>query len=506
MKNLLAVQGQIKSGELRVTDVAEEHISLIKEKNPAINAIIHFDEEKVRAEAGIIQNKVDAGTAGPLAGAVVAIKEAFSEKGKKLTCSSNALRNFESIYDATVVRKLKEADALLIGRTNMDEFAMGSSTENSIHGATRNPVNQEYVAGGSSGGSAAAVAAGMSHAALGSDTGGSIRQPASYCGVVGVKPSYSRVSRYGLVAYASSFDSVGPIAGSVTDAALLLNTLAGHDPLDNSSSQRPVEDYTAGLEDREVNLTIGVPEEYFGEGLDPEIRSSIESQLSQLEQEGAKLLPVSLPHTKYSIAAYYILATAEASSNLARYDGVRYGHRADFKEVEKELGAERERVKQALKGKSHAEVEAAFAELDSPLIRLYKKSRTEAFGKEVKRRILLGTYVLSAGYYDAYFGKAQKVRRLIQQDFEKVFSQVDVIVTPTTPTTAFKIGEKVNDPVQMYLNDMYTTSANLAGICGINVPAGIHPNGLPYGIHFMGNAFHEKDILRAGRRVELLQG
>lgn len=506
MKNLLAVQGQIKSGEIKLSDVVEDHISHIKEKDSAVNAFVHFDEDRVREQAVSIQKKLDAGTAGPLAGAVVAIKDALSEKDKKVTCASNALKNFESIYDATVVSRLKEADALLIGRTNMDEFAMGSSTENSIYGATKNPVNHEHVAGGSSGGSAAAVAADMCHAALGSDTGGSIRQPASYCGVVGLKPSYSRVSRYGLVAYASSFDSVGPIAGNVTDAALLLNHIAGFDPYDNSSSRTPVEDYTAGLEDSDEQLRIGVPEEYFGEGLDPEIRAAIEAQLKQLESEGAELIPVSLPHMKYAIATYYILATAEASSNLARFDGVRYGHRADFKEVEKELGAERELVKQSMKGKSAAEIEAAFTKLDSPLIRLYKKSRTEAFGREVKRRILLGTYVLSAGYYDAYFAKAQKVRRLIQGDFEKAFASVDVIVSPTTPTTAFKIGENLDDPLEMYLNDMYTTSANLAGICGINIPAGIHSNGLPYGIHFMGNTYREKNILKAGRSVERLQG
>lgn len=504
MKNLLAVQGQIKSGEIKLSDVAEKHITLIKEKDPSINAFVHFDEEGVLAQAGTIQKKLKAGTAGPLAGAVVAIKDALCEKDKKVTAASNVLRNFESIYDATVVRKLKEADALLIGRTNMDEFAMGSSTENSIYGATKNPANNDHVAGGSSGGSAAAVAAGMCHVALGSDTGGSIRQPASYCGVVGLKPSYGRVSRYGLVAYASSFDSIGPLASNVPDAALLLNHLAGFDPKDNSSSRNPAEDYTAGLDDRDDRLKIGVPAEYFGDGLDPEIRAGIESQLKQLESENAELIPVSLPHMKYAIATYYILATAEASSNLARYDGVRYGHRADFKEVEKELGAEREMVKQAVKGKSPAEVEAAFADLDSPLIRLYKKSRTEGFSQEVKRRILLGTYVLSAGYYDAYFAKAQKVRRLIQEDFEKAFANVDVIVSPTTPTTAFKIGENLGDPLQMYLNDMYTTSANLAGICGINVPAGTHSNGLPYGIHFMGNTYREKDILKAGRRIELL--
>ncbi|MDR9410478.1 MAG: amidase family protein, partial [Balneolaceae bacterium] len=438
---------------------------------------------------------------GRLAGMVIGVKDVICEKGKKVTCASHILHNFESVYDATVIKKLKKEDAILIGRTNMDEFAMGSSTENTIYGPSKNPANSDYVVGGSSGGSAAAVAANMCDTSLGSDTGGSIRQPASYCGVVGLKPTYSRVSRYGLVAYASSFDCIGPFAKNVTDAAILLEHLAGDDPMDNSSSAKPVENYSEAVQESSGKLKIGVPREYFGEGLDGEIRQGIEDRLKELEKDGAELVPVTLPHMKYGIATYYILATAEASSNLARYDGIRYGHRADFEKIEEELALERKELKKAA-GSSTA-LEAA--DIDSPLIRLYKKSRTEGFGTEVKRRIILGTYVLSAGYYDAYYGKAQKVRRLIKQDFLDAFQEVDVIVSPTAPTTAFKLGENQDDPLQMYLNDVYTISANLAGICGISVPAGTHSNGLPYGVQFMGNTFHEVDILRAAKQFESLQ-
>lgn len=504
MKKRLAVQEQIKSGETSLPEIVETYIDTIQTSNPDINAFVHFNEEDVRNKASAIQKKIDKNEAGSLAGYVVGIKDVICEKGKKVTCSSNILRNFESIYDATVIKKLLAEDALLIGRTNMDEFAMGSSTENSIYGPTKNPHNTNYVVGGSSGGSAAAVAANMCDVTLGSDTGGSIRQPASYCGVVGLKPTYSRVSRYGLVAYASSFDSIGPFAHNVTDAAVLLEHISGHDPHDNSSSDRKVEKYSEGLDDLSRKLTVGVPKEYFSDGLDPEIKAGIDAQLKALEKMNVELRAVTLPHMKYAISAYYILATAEASSNLARYDGVRYGHRADFKKIEEELSKDREELRNSMKGKSAAEIENAFVDLDSPLVRLYKKSRTEGFGKEVKRRILLGTYVLSAGYYDAYYAKAQKVRRLIKNDFLSAFESVDVIVSPTAPTTAFKIGEKSNDPLEMYLNDIYTISANLAGICGISVPAGVHTNGLPYGIQFMGNSFHEKDILTAARRIELL--
>jgi aspartyl-tRNA(Asn)/glutamyl-tRNA(Gln) amidotransferase subunit A len=322
--------------------------------------------------------------------------------------------------------------------------------------------------------------------------------------VVGLKPTYSRVSRYGLVAYASSFDCIGPFANNVTDAALILQTIAGYDEMDNSSSAAPVDDYITAITEDSGTLRVGIPAEYFGDGLDDDVKSIIEENLEQLQKKNVKLVPVNLPHMKYGIATYYILATAEASSNLARYDGIRYGHRADFKKVEAELSAEKAALQKELKNGNTSIIDSAFAVIDSPLIRLYKKSRTEGFGTEVKRRILLGTYVLSAGYYDAYYAKAQKVRRLIKQDFEDAFRDVDVIVSPTAPTTAFKLGEKLDDPLQMYLNDIYTISANLAGICGISVPAGTHLNGLPVGIQFMGNAFREIDILRAAKRLESL--
>jgi len=505
MKNLLSVQEQLSSGVVSLPDICEKYIRSINSKNPEINGFIQFDESQVRRDAQNIQKKIKAGSAGKLAGIVIGVKDVICEKGKKVTCASHILHNFVSTYDATVIQKLKSEDALLIGRTNMDEFAMGSSTENSIYGPTKNPVDTEYVPGGSSGGSAAVVAADMCDVSLGSDTGGSIRQPASYCGVVGLKPTYSRVSRYGLVAYASSFDCIGPFAKNVTDAGLLLNTIAGVDPMDNSSADVKVDDYLDLLNDRSRKLKIGVPKEYFGEGLDDEVKSIIENRLTELEKDGAELVPISLPNTKYGIATYYVLATAEASSNLARYDGIRFGHRADTKELEEELAKEKAEIRKELGKTTVSDIDHAMSSEDSPLIRLYKKSRTEGFGKEVKRRILLGTYVLSAGYYDAYYAKAQKVRRLIKQDFTDAFQQVDVIVSPTAPTTAFKIGEKLNDPIQMYLNDVFTISANLAGICGISVPSGVHSNGLPVGIQFMGNSFREGDILNAGRRVELLQ-
>jgi aspartyl-tRNA(Asn)/glutamyl-tRNA(Gln) amidotransferase subunit A len=347
----------------------------------------------------------------------------------------------------------------------------------------------------------------MMTATLGSDTGGSIRQPASYCGVVGLKPTYGRVSRYGLVAFASSFDCIGPLTHSVEDAATILGVIAGRDDRDSTSSTQPVPEYTKALEQDVDGLRIGVPEEYFGEGLDPEIKAGIQAKLTQLEDQGAELVKIQLPHMKYAVSTYYILATAEASSNLARYDGIRYGHRADMDQVREELEQEEVALQKAMlqaDGDQSVKLGKELENLDSPLIRLYKKSRTEGFGEEVKRRIMLGTYVLSAGYYDAYYGKAQKVRRLIKNDFTKAFDEVDVIVSPTAPTTAFEVGGKSDDPVQMYLNDIYTISANLAGICGLSVPAGTHSNGLPYGIQFMGDAFREEDILRAGHAIEQL--
>lgn len=508
MKNLLRTQDELSAGTSTLQDIVEKFIETIESSNKTVNALVSVDKDKSREQAATIQKKIEDGTAGKLAGSVIAVKDLICEEGKKATCSSNILRNFESVYNATVIDKLAAEDALFLGRTNMDEFAMGSSTENSIFGPSKNPHNKEYVTGGSSGGSAAAVAANMCSMSLGSDTGGSIRQPASYCGVVGLKPTYGRVSRHGLVAFASSFDCIGPFAHNVTDAAILLEHLSGKDPMDQSSSDHPVEKYSEALQNDE-KLKIGVPDEYFGDGLDDEVRSIVEDQLKSLEAEGHTLVSINLPHTEYAIATYYILATAEASSNLARYDGIRYGHRADFDSVEEELKKEQIALEQRLEiatGKEHEELVDKLAKADSPLIRLYKKSRTEGFGTEVKRRILLGTYVLSAGYYEAYFGKAQRVRRLIKQDFEQEFENVDVIVSPTAPTTAFKLGENQDDPVQMYLNDIYTISANLAGICGISVPAGTHSNGLPVGIQFMGDSFAEKNILRAGLAIERQHG
>lgn len=508
MNNLLSTQEQLTSGKIKLRELVDSYLETIRSKNPSVNAFVHVDESEVQERADAIQKKMHEGKSGALAGSIVGIKDVICEKGKKVTCASHMLHNFESVYDATVIQKLRAEDALFIGRTNMDEFAMGSSTENSIHGSTKNPVNTDYVPGGSSGGSGAAVAANMCDVALGSDTGGSIRQPASYCGVVGLKPTYSRVSRHGLVAYASSFDCIGPFAKNVTDAALILQHIAGNDPMDNSCADIPVDDYLGAINQSDKKLKVGVPEEYFGDGLDDEIRDLIQNQLKDLEKNGTELVPVTLPHMKYGIATYYILATAEASSNLARYDGIRYGHRANFDDVEKELGLETEAIEKEIRNAVGAGKEEAIERLgkiDSPLIRLYKKSRTEGFSTEVKRRILLGTYVLSAGYYDAYYAKAQKVRRLIKNDFDTAFSEVDVIVSPTAPTTAFKIGENQDDPLKMYLNDVYTISANLAGICGINVPAGMHSNGLPIGMQFMGNVFREADILRAAKQIEALQ-
>jgi len=346
----------------------------------------------------------------------------------------------------------------------------------------------------------------MAMATLGSDTGGSIRQPASYCGVVGLKPTYGRVSRYGLVAFASSFDCIGPLAHSVEDAARILDVIAGFDEQDNTSSQTETGNYVKAALTPDKNIKIGVPEEFFGEGLDPEIKEGIDNLLEKLEADGAELVPVNLPHTKYGIAAYYVLATAEASSNLARYDGIRYGHRASKEQVLDELKKEETALKEQFEmatGDEKVSIQQKLAKMDSALIRLYKKSRTEGFGQEVKRRIMLGTYVLSSGYYDAYYGKAQRVRRLIQDDYKKAFEKVDVIVSPTAPTTAFDIGDKLDDPVQMYLNDVYTITANLAGVCGISVPAGSHSDGMPYGIQFMADSFQEEKVINAGRLAEL---
>ncbi|MEQ8579905.1 MAG: amidase family protein [Balneola sp.] len=501
--SIAEIQEQILNENLSLKDIVTNYIATIEEQNPEINAFVSTYFEEALSEAEIIENKIKNGTAGSLAGAVLGIKDLICERGRQATCASEILGDFESVYDATVIERLKAEDAILIGRTNMDEFAMGSANQFSRYGAVKNPVNTSKVSGGSSGGSAAAVASKMVRASLGSDTGGSIRQPAAFCGVVGVKPTYGRVSRWGLIAFASSFDCIGPFANNVEDAARVLQAISGFDEKDNTSANIPVQNFAEELKQPNKKIRIGVPEEFFGEGLDAEISSNINETLKKLESEGAELVPISLPHTKYGIATYYVLATAEASSNLARFDGIRYGHRADKSNVVEELKKEESRLREEFKD-DEVQLDLALSKMDSALIKLYKKSRTEGFGTEVKRRIMLGTYVLSSGYYDAYYAKAQKVRRLIQEDFKKAFEKVDVIAGPTTPTTAFEQGAKLDDPVQMYLNDIYTTSANLAGICGISVPSGSHSNGLPIGIQFLADSFQESKILNAGRLVELL--
>jgi aspartyl-tRNA(Asn)/glutamyl-tRNA(Gln) amidotransferase subunit A len=458
-KNFTEKIEQIKSGTLSLTENVQHFLNNIESKKHlnAFNSV--FDDALENAE--IIESKIKNGKAGKLAGLVVGIKDVLAIENKPLTCSSKILENFSSLYTSTAVQKLIDEDAILIGKTNCDEFAMGSSNENSYFGAVRNPVNNEYVPGGSSGGSAVAVAADLCDVALGTDTGGSIRQPASFCGVFGLKPSYGRVSRYGLNAFASSFDSIGAFANNVYDIALVHEVISGFDPSDSTSENLDVPEYSS-FSKNVGGLKIGVPKEYFGEGLENDIREEIEKQLKILRSKNFTIVDISLPQTEYAIATYYILTTAEASSNLARFDGARYGYRT------------RDKVN---------------------LKQMYTKSRSEGFGKEVKRRIMLGTYVLSAGYYDAYYKKAQQVRRLIREDFKKAFQKVDLILAPTTPTTAFKIGEKTEDPLQMYLGDIYTTSANLAGIPGINIPIGKDSKGLPIGMQLMADQFEEDKLL-----------
>ena len=427
-----------------------------------------FNEEAIK-RAGEIDAKIKAGTAGRLAGMVVAVKDVLSLKGYRLTCSSKILENFEALYTATAVQRLLDEDAIIIGKTNCDEFAMGSSNENSAYGNVLNPYDNTRVPGGSSGGSAAAVAAEMCMVSLGTDTGGSIRQPAAFCGITGLKPTYGRISRYGLTAFASSFDSIGPFAKNIHDSALVLEVMAGKDKKDSTSVEHSVDSYSKDLDSFSANgLKIGIVEDLEKEGMQPEINEAMNKTVEMLKAKGCEIVPVKLPNLKYSIQAYYILTTAEASSNLARFDGARYG----------------------IRSKDSANMED-----------MYVNSRTEGFGAEVKRRIMLGTYVLSHGYYDAYYKKAQKVRRLIKEDFANVFENIDFILTPTTPTTAFKIGEKTNDPLAMYLNDIYTTSSNLSGNPAVSVPAGKDNNGLPIGVQIIGKDFDEAGILKLGNYI-----
>ncbi|MSQ96541.1 MAG: Asp-tRNA(Asn)/Glu-tRNA(Gln) amidotransferase subunit GatA [Gemmataceae bacterium] len=458
------------NGDSSAESITQTFLAQFRQHDSRIRAFLHVDEADAIEQAKAIDAKRKGGESlGKLAGIPVAVKDVLCTKGRRTTCGSKILQNFVPPYDAHVITKLKEADAILIGKTNCDEFAMGSSTENSAYQTTRNPWDLERTPGGSSGGSAASVAASQAPLALGTDTGGSIRQPASLCGIVGMKPSYGRVSRFGLIAYGSSLDQVGPFAQDVRDAALLLEVIAGHDPRDSTCVNTPVPPYTAMLDEPIKPLTIGVAKQFFGKGLDSEVEQAVRSALKVYEGQGAKIKDISLPHSPYAVAVYYLVATAEASSNLARYDGVHFGHR-----TEKFAG----------------------------LIDMVKKSRGEGFGAEVKRRIMLGTYALSSGYIDAYYLKALKVRRLIRQDFDQAFAQCDVVMGPTSPTAAFKIGEKADDPLAMYLSDIYTISANLAGICGISIPCGFTKSGLPIGLQILGGPFAEEKLLRVARLHE----
>lgn len=481
---------ELEAGRASAVEATRAYIERIEAGDQRVGAFLRFDPQPALEQARRIDERRKKGERlGRLAGLPVAVKDLLCSRGEQTTCGSRILENFVAPYDATVVARLKAADAVLIGRTNLDEFAMGGSTENSAFQKTRNPWNLDCIPGGSSGGAAACVAASMAPLSIGTDTGGSIRQPAALCGVTGLKPTYGRVSRFGLVAFASSLDQIGPLARTAQDAALLLEVIAGHDPVDSTSVNRPVPAYSNTVTQPLAGLTLGLVREHFGEGLESEVEAAVRQAVAVYESLGAKVKQISLPHSKYGVAAYYIIAPSEASSNLARYDGVHYGYRTDEKAMQAELAAERTRLASA----GAAAVEA----LDSPLVRLYRRSRAEGFGPEVKRRIILGTYALSAGYSDKYYLKALKVRRLIRQDFDRAFQEVDLIVGPVTTSPAFKIGEKANDPLAMYLVDLYTVSANLAGIGGIAFPCGFSSSGLPIGVQLQAPPFEEERLLRA---------
>ena len=472
-RTLLDLRAAISSGATKASDLAAGYYDRIAEINPRLNVYLSLTRERALQQA----ERIDALAAKgdplpPLAGIPVAIKDVMVMWGAPSTAGSKILKGYHPPYDATAVAKLEAAGAVLLGKLNCDEFAMGSSNENSAYGPVRNPVDTERVPGGSSGGSAAAVAANLAVATLGSDTGGSIRQPASFCGVVGVLPTWGRVSRYGLIAFASSLDRIGPFAGNVRDAATMLGVIAGYDPMDATSTVAPVPDYAAESDKPVEGLRIGVPAEYFGEGLDGEVRAAVQSGIDALRAAGCIVKAVSLPHTKYAIPTYYLVATAEASANLARFDGVRYGYRSPDSDT---------------------------------LSAMFSLSRDEGFGAEVKRRILLGSYALSAGYYDAYYGKAQQVRRVLAEEFLRAFAEVDAIVTPTAPTAAFKLGEKTGDPLAMYLADIYTVTASLAGICGVTVPCGTTAAGLPVGMQVLARHLNEATAFRVARAVEAAQ-
>ena len=466
---IAALQEKLQGREISSVELTRAYLERIAATDESINAFITVCEDEAVTSATEADKKIATGDIAPLTGIPIALKDIFLVENIRTTCASKILDNFIAPYDATSVSNLKKSGAVIIGKLNMDEFAMGSSNENSAAGPVKNPWNSSKVTGGSSGGSAAAVAARQAVATLGTDTGGSIRQPASYCGVVGLKPTYGRVSRYGVIAYASSLDQVGPIARDVTDCATMLGAVAGYDPLDSTSINRPVPDYRAALGGDLKGVRIGLPKEYFIEGLDPDVKMATEAAIETCRDLGAEIINVSLPHTDYAVACYYLIATAEASSNLARYDGIRYGVRVDQ---------------------------------GDGLIELYRQSRAAGFGAEVKRRIMLGTYALSSGYYDAYYLKAQKVRTLIRQDFLDAFEKVDTILTPVAPTPAFGLGEKLDDPLQMYLSDIFTIPVNLAGTCAMSLPCGMSKENLPIGLQLIGQPFAEEQILRVGHAYE----
>ena len=473
LPNAADAAAAIRAGKTSSEELVREVLRRIETHDSGIGAYLSVDPDSALEQARQADRAVREGRSGRLLGVPIAVKDNINVRGQPCGCASAILKGYVSPYDATVIARLRAEGAVFLGRTNMDEFAMGSSTENSAFHPTRNPWNAEHVAGGSSGGSAAAVAGGEAVAALGSDTGGSVRQPASFCGCVGLKPSYGRVSRYGLTAYASSLDQIGTLTRDVRDAAFLLKIIAGADGMDATCLDRPVPDYEAEAEAGCVGMRIGLPKEYFVAGIDPDVEAAVRRAAAALASGGAELVEVSLPHTRYAVAAYYVLATAEASANLARYDGVRYGLRAQGAATPEEM---------------------------------YRRTRAAGFGTEVKRRIILGTFVLSSGYYDAYYLTAQKVRSVIRRDFDEAFARCDVILAPVTPAPAFRLGEMVADPLRMYLSDILTVPANLAGICGISVPCGFTPGGLPVGAQFLAPAFAEGALFRAARACENLRG
>ncbi|MGC2067662.1 MAG: Asp-tRNA(Asn)/Glu-tRNA(Gln) amidotransferase subunit GatA [Candidatus Acidiferrales bacterium] len=470
---ITGVREALQAKKISARELTEEFYARIDSRNPELNAFLTLCPERAYAQA----DRVDAGigqgaTLPPLAGVPMAIKDVLSTSGVRTTCGSRILENYVPAYDATAIERLESAGAVILGKTNCDEFAMGSSNENSAYGPVRNPIATDRVPGGSSGGSAAAVAASLAVVALGTDTGGSIRQPGAYCGIPATMPTYGRVSRYGLIAFASSLDRIGPFTTNIADAAVVMAVLAGHDPNDSTAAAVPVPDYGSEIDRPVQGLRIGVPEDYFGEGIEPEVKAKVEAGIALLEKLGCKRVSLKMPHTSYAIATYYIVATAEASSNLARYDGVRYGLRVP----------------------------------GATLMDMYRKTREQGFGPEVKRRIMLGTYALSSGYYDAYYLRAQKVRALIARDFAEAFEKADAIITPTSPTPAFKLGEKTADPLEMYLADIYTVTGSLAGVPGISVPCGKTKAGLPIGMQIFGPHFGEARMLQLARAFERADG